>query len=559
MSDYPRQIRIGSGKLAAMYERRADELILQFDTPDTASTSQVLARFGLQLVEYPELRAASALSPMMRWVRVPAEVRDDLLGFARRLLGEEHLPSRITMAAPVYFAQDGGPASAVAPVPGKVLVRFRDDNVPPDFGPRNQLVEAPESRYLHPFRAFLVPGPEIPGPSPKMPGRREDGAVQSGEPSAAFDVQDKLSAIPEVAVVELDWLIFFSLLLTPNDTYWPKQWGSKRIKMSTAWNIQTGAAGLIIGLPDSGVDLAHPDLSLTPVMTHFNAAEAEAGAPPPYNAAPLPTAPHGTLVAGLAAATLNNAGGVAGVAGGCLILPARVLPNPTPSRHAAAINWCAAHGARVINISWWAPPSSVIGTALDNAWAVDVVLCAAAGNDPPSASVVFPASHPRCIAVGATDRDNRRKSLASPDGEQWASSFGSELAVCAPGVQLWATDIQGPNGWNDNGGGAKTWMGVNYRRCGDAQGDYFSLMGGTSGAVAHVSGLAALLRLKCPRLANQKVRDIIEQTCKKISPGVYAYANVAGRPNGTWHNEVGHGLVDAHAALKRAALQCAPN
>jgi Subtilase family len=551
MSDYPNHVQIGSGKLATMYERRADELILQLDSPDRAAISEVLARFSLQTVEHPELRAASALAPTMQWVRVPAGTSDDLPGFARRLLGEESLPSRITMAAPVYFAQGGGPASAVAPIPGKVLVRFRDDKPPADFAPRNQLVEAPESSHLRPFQAFLVAGADIASPSARVSRRREEGGIQSGEPSAAFEAQTQLSALPEVAVVELDWLILYSLMLTPNDTYWSKQWGSKRIKLSGAWNIQTGAPAVIIGLPDSGVDLTHLDLFLTPPGTHFNAAEAETGAGP-YNAAPAPTAPHGTLVAGLAAAVLNNASGVAGVAGGCPILPARVLPNPTASRFAAGINWCVAHGARVINLSWWAARSSIIETALDNAWAAGVVLCAAAGNNPPAASLVFPASHSRCIAVGATDRDNRRKSRTSPDGEQWESLFGPELDVCAPGVQLWATDIQGNGGWNDNGGGAKTWMGVNYRSCGDAAGDYFSLMGGTSGATAHVTGLAALLLLKYPTLTNQQVRDIIEKTCAKVSPGVYAYANVAGHPNGTWHSEVGHGLINAHAALKCA-------
>ena len=146
------------------------------------------------------------------------------------------------MAAPVYFAQGGGPASAIAPIPGKVLVRFRDDKGPSDFGPRNQLVEAQEWTYLRPFRSFLVAGADT-------PRRRENASVQSGEPSAAFETQAQLSALPEVAVVELDWLILYSLMLTPNDTYWPKQWGMKKIKMSTAWQIQTGAAGLIIGLP----------------------------------------------------------------------------------------------------------------------------------------------------------------------------------------------------------------------------------------------------------------------------------------------------------------------
>jgi len=555
MRDYPPRVQIASGDLATVYERRTNELILQLDSATAAVVSEVLTRFGLQIVEYPELRSASALAPTMKWVRVPEGAGEDLPGFARRLLSEENLPSRITMAAPVYFAEGRGPASAIAPIPGKVLVRFRDDKSPSDFGPRNQLVEAQESPHLHPFRSFLVGDANTSSPSTKLSRRRGDASVQSGEPSAAFEVQTKLSELPEVAVVELDWLIFYSAMLTPSDTYWAKQWGMKRIKMSAAWKLQTGAAGLIIGLPDSGVDLTHPDLLLTDPATHFNAAEAETG-PGPYNAGPDPTsagAAHGTLVAGLAAAALDNARGVAGVAGGCPILPARVLPNPTASRFAAAINWCVTQGARVINMSWWAPPSGVIGSAIDNAWAAHVVLCAAAGNNPPATSLVFPATHPRCIAVGAADRINRRKSLASPDGEQWESLFGPGLAVCAPGVRLWSTDIQGNGGLNDNGGGAKPWQGVNYPSCGDANGDYFALWGGTSGATPHVSGLAALLMLKYPVLSNQQVRDIIEKTCTKISPAVYAYSNVAGHPNGTWHSEVGYGLINAIAALKCAA------
>jgi Subtilase family len=562
MRDYPPRVQVASGPLATVYERRTNELILQFDSATSAVVSEVLTRFGLQIVEYPELRTTSALASTMQWVRVPEGAGEDLPGFARRLLSEENLASRITMAAPVYFAQGRGPASAIAPIPGKVLVRFRDDKGPSDFGPRNQLVEAQESLHLHPFRAFLVGGADSSNSSARLSRRREDASVQSGEPSAAFEAQTKLSELPEVAVVELDWLILYSLMLTPNDTYWAKQWGTKRIKMSTAWQVQTGGAGVIIGLPDSGVDLTHPDLLLTDPATHFNSAEAETG-PGPYDAGPAASfagAAHGTLVAGLAAAALNNATGIAGVAGGCRILPARVLPNPTASRFAAAINWCVAQRARVINMSWSAGlPSAAVESAIDNAWAAGVVLCAAAGNqmgaveDPRFESVVFPASYPRCIAVGATDRKDRRKSQASLDGEQWASSFGPELDVCAPGVKLWSTDIQGNVGWNDNGGGAKLWMGVNYASSGDTNGDYFSLMGGTSGATAHVSGLAALLMLKNPALSNQQVRDVIEKTCTKISPLVYAYANVAGHPNGTWHNEVGYGLINALAALKCAA------
>src|SRR6185436_19118842 len=165
-----------------------------------------------------------------------------------------------------------------------------------------------------------------------------------------------------------------------------------RIGMPAAWDVQTGASALIIGVPDTGVDLTHTDLLLTDPKTHFNAAEAESG-PGPYNAAPdltFPAAAHGTLVSGIAAALLNNAKGTAGVAGGCSVLPARVLPNPTAVRYASAINWCVAHSTKVINISWFTTPSAVLTTAIDNAWAAGVVLCAAAGNQD-TLPVLFPA------------------------------------------------------------------------------------------------------------------------------------------------------------------------
>ena len=36
---------------------------------------------------------------------------------------------------------------------------------------------------------------------------------------------------------------------------------------------------------------------------------------------------------------------------------------------------------------------------------------------------------------------------------------------------------------------------------------------------------------------------IIESTARKV--GSYSYQSVSGRPHGTWHEEVGYGLIDA--------------
>jgi len=71
MSSYPPRVRITSKTLATTYEQRPDELVLQFDDATPTRVRDVLARFGFETIEYPELRAASALAATMRWVRVP--------------------------------------------------------------------------------------------------------------------------------------------------------------------------------------------------------------------------------------------------------------------------------------------------------------------------------------------------------------------------------------------------------------------------------------------------------------------------------------------------------
>lgn len=53
-----------------------------------------------------------------------------------------------------------------------------------------------------------------------------------------------------------------------------------------------------------------------------------------------------------------------------------------------------------------------------------------------------------------------------------------------------------------------------------------------------------------PDLTGQQVRDIIEQTAQKV--GGCNYVNDGVHTNGTWNIEMGYGLVDAFAAVKKA-------
>ena len=79
---------------------------------------------------------------------------------------------------------------------------------------------------------------------------------------------------------------------------------------------------------------------------------------------------HGTAVAGIAAAEVNNSFGVAGVAGKCKILPVRVgediLFASIANVYRALVY--AADNADVISCSWTTDPSSTISSGFSYAW-----------------------------------------------------------------------------------------------------------------------------------------------------------------------------------------------
>lgn len=71
--------------------------------------------------------------------------------------------------------------------------------------------------------------------------------------------------------------------------------------------------------------------------------------------------------------------------------------------------------------------------------------------------------------------------------------------------------------------------------------------GGTSLAAPHVAGIAALIWAMDPDLPAWRVRDIIEQSTKKV--GGIEFGITDTRRNGSWNQYVGYGLVDAYMAL----------
>lgn len=326
-----------------------------------------------------------------------------------------------------------------------------------------------------------------------------------------------------------------------NDFYFDNQWGLDNtgqhngtsgidINMCQTWQSTMGSADVIVAVVDQGIQLNHPDMT----NIYNQSFDTETGTSPSQV-----LGDHGTACAGIIGANSNNNLGVSGIAPDCPLMSISNSFSATPNsrqKRANGINFAWQHGASVISNSW---TSGVQYQIIDDAIAsaltygrngLGCVVVFASGND--NSSVSYPAnSNPEIIAVGAISPCGERKSYTSCDGETgWGSNYGNKLDVAAPGVLIPTTDRTGNDGYSN--------------------GDYTMSFNGTSSACPHVSATAALMLSVNPCLTQKDVSDIIESTAQKV--GGYNYQTVTGRPNGTWFNQLGYGLLDANAAVNAA-------
>ena len=296
-------------------------------------------------------------------------------------------------------------------------------------------------------------------------------------------------------------------------------WGLKNtshpnidINICKAWQISQGE-NIKVAVLDEGIFKEHIDLASNIYNLSFNTET---------NLSPsLLFGDHGTHCAGTIAAVRNNTQ-VVGVAPLSKLMDVSNSLKGTPNsriKRADGINWAWQNGADIISNSWGSVRYEVIDDAISNALTKGrngkgCIIVFASGND--YGQVSYPAnSNPNILSVGAISSDGRRASF---------SNYGRELDVVAPGVGILSTV---PN-------------------------NSVSSEDGTSMACPHVAGVAALILSVNPDLTVKQVADIIEQTAQKV--GGYNYQNTYTRPNGTWNNEMGYGLVDAYKALQKATI-----
>lgn len=414
----------------------------------------------------------------------------------------------VAWSSPVYTADFGAGAEELSPAADAVVLLDADVATPEDLAAVEALgLERDE------VRSSLL-------------GELDYFKVVDPAATPAYDLPERITAaLGREVEVRLEWVpLRVPVAHTPNDPMYVDQWNLRQIGAggtgTSGWDLTMGSSAVTVAILDEGVELGHPDLVGAFLHNGINLGT--------MSGTGAPTGNHGTPCAGIVAARTGNAVGVAGLAGGCRLLPI-AFDRWTDTEVAAGLRYARLQGAQVVSMSfgWNAWSHAVIDPAIQEAHNAGMILCVATHNQNTLNGITYPATNPLVIAVGASDQADNRKSPSSPDGEGWGSNYGPQMSVVAPGVRIPSTDRLGSSGYTGTA--------------------YTGTFNGTSAATPHVAALAALIRSRNSSLSNVAVRNIIEKTAAKV--GTVPYANVSGHPNGTWNNQMGYGRIDVHAAL----------
>jgi serine protease len=358
---------------------------------------------------------------------------------------------------------------------------------------------------------------------------------------------DIAASDPNVEYAEPDRIM--RRTLSPNDTRYNEQWhyfeATGGINAPLAWDKVTGS-GVVVAVIDTGYR-PHADLAAnilpgydfigdTFVSNDGNGRDSDASDPGdwinPGECAPGDPATfeasswHGTHVAGTIAAVTNNSNGVAGVAFGAKVVPARVLGKcgGYTSDIADAIVWTSggsvsgvpanANPAKVLSISLGGGGScgSTTQNAINSARSRGASVIVAAGNSNANASNFSPANCTGVVTVAATGRNGGKASY---------SNFGATVEVAAPGGSGGANSVLSTLNTGTMGPGS----------------DSYAFYNGTSMATPHVSGVVALMLQAKSTLTPDQVTQILQSTARAFPATC---------------SQCGSGIVNANAAVDAA-------
>ncbi len=339
-------------------------------------------------------------------------------------------------------------------------------------------------------------------------------------PSLCVELRDDL----EVEYAQPNYI--YERCAEPNDPDFPDQYAHQLIQMPQAWDISTGSHDIVVTVMDTGVDVNHPDLKDNIWVNEDEIPDNEVDDDnngyvddvrgwnfgdennnvKPEDDGWFGIAGHGTQVSGVIAAMGNNGEGVCGVNWHSSIMVLRLSLELTSAEVAEALDYAAANGAHVVNMSFgsdeFGPEGDpVVKTAIDNAFAQGVLLTASAGNDD-TTKPHYPAAYYNVMSVASTNGE---------DMKTGHSSFGHWVDITAPGTDIVTTDLDGQ----------------------------YIATAGTSFSSPYVGAVGALVMAHRPELTNVEVRAILENTTDPVF-----YGDID--PN---QGYVGTGRVNAYRAL----------
>lgn len=216
---------------------------------------------------------------------------------------------------------------------------------------------------------------------------------------------------------------------------------------------------------------------------------------------------HGTHVASLMIAQIENGIGIKGLSSRIKILPVKVVSEndsrvriPLSERVAEGILYAVKMRVDVINLSVGWPRgmnTKNIEDAIKEASRNGIIIVAAAGNNAHAIST-FPCSYPEVICVGASRNDGSPASF---------SNYGAHVDILAPGDYILGAFPENliPNFYHVKG---------------------FEIKSGTSQAAPYVSGAAALIKGLFPQASSAWVTaKLLSSAQKPSTPNSGAYFN----------------------------------
>lgn len=364
-------------------------------------------------------------------------------------------------------------------------------------------------------------------------GRRPVFAVRPAAGVEPVALARALHARADVAWAHPDLRLRLVPRDLPDDTWVAEQWHLQNtgqygyvvgadLNVLEAWDITRGA-GQLVAVLDTGIDSAHPDLTVTQGHDYVDGDD---------DSNPAGDDPHGTACAGLAVGRGDNGQGIAGVAYEGDAYAIRIIGYTSFEELYDAFVEAVDAGATVLSNSWGfdqgcaeIPLYGAIEDAMDYA--------EQEGRDGRGAAIVFAAGNGNCdITLDGLQEHPAVVSVAASSGwdvREGYSSFGPWVDITAPSGRIATTDITGPLGYN----------GINE--------DYTDDFNGTSASAPQISGVFALMFAANERLTAAEARAAMCASAIRIDL-------LGGDWDETgWSPYYGCGRVDAGAAVRAVA------